>query len=188
MNNYCKPMSPHACAAGWMLALVLSLASTLSTAHDYAVGDIEIVHPYAPPTPPGVAMAAGYLEIVNHGHQDDRLMGGKVDFARDVQIHQTVIENDVSRMRQITEGLVIPAGVSVQIEPTGIHLMFADLAEPLVDGERHVATLIFEKAGELKVEFAIEHPGSGTIGGKLQNEMPEGGMPMDGMKMEGMKH
>ena len=179
-------MSLHSCAAGLMLAL--SLVSTHSTAHEYLVGDLEVVHPYAPPTPPGVAMAAGYLEIINHGKEDDRLVGGKVHFAHEVQIHQTVVENDVSRMRQLEGGLVIPAGTSVKIEPMGIHLMFADLAEPLVDGDRQSATLVFEKAGELKVEFAIEHPGSGIMDGMHEDGMKMEGMKMEGMKMEGMKN
>ena len=180
MKNYLKPIFLQSFAAGLLLAL--SLEATPSMAHQYVAGDIEVVHPYAPPTPPGVAMAAGYMEIVNHGKEDDRLIGGKVDFAHDVQIHQTVVENDVSRMRQLKDGLVIPAGSSVKIEPMGIHLMFANLMEPLVDGDRQSATLYFEKAGELEVEFAIEHAGSDAV-----HDMQEGGMKMEGMKMEGMK-
>lgn len=176
MKNLMKPISLCSCAASLMLAL--SLLPTTSIAHEYVLGDIEVVHPYAPPTPPGVPMAAGYLEIVNHGKQDDRLMGGKVGFAHEVQIHQTVVENDVSRMRELEGGLVVPAGSSVKIEPMGIHLMFAGLAEPLVEGDRQSATLYFEKAGEIEVEFAVEHPVNGTV-----HEEQEGGM-----KMEGMKH
>ena len=170
-----------ACAAGLMLAL--SSISIPSIAHEYVLGDIEVVHPYAPPTPPGVAMAAGYLEIINHGKQDDRLIGGKVYFAHEVQIHQTVIENDVSRMRQLEGGLVLPAGTTVKIEPMGIHLMFADLAEPLVEGDSQSATLYFENAGELTVEFPIEHPDSEDRDG-----MHEDAMNMDDTAMKGMKH
>ena len=181
MKNLMKPISPYLSAAALILAL--SLVSATSIAHEYVLGDIELVHPYAPPTPPGVAMAAGYVEIVNHGKQDDRLMGGKVDFAHEVQIHQTIVENDVSRMRELEGGLVIPAGSSVKIEPMGIHRMFADLADPLIEGDRQSVTLYFEKAGEIEVEFAIEHP----IGDAMHGEQ-EGGMKMDGMEMEGMKH
>lgn len=166
----------RSCAAGVLLTLSLVAAPCL--AQEYSVGDIEVRHPYAPPTPPGVATAAAYLEIVNHGNQADRLTGGKVYFAHAVQIHQTVVEDDVSRMRQLEEGVVIPAGATVKIEPMGIHLMFTDLAEPLLEGDHQSATLYFEKAGELKFEFAIEHAGSGTM-----DEMHG-----DGMKMDGMKH
>ncbi len=171
MKNTMKPISLHSCAASLILAL--SLVSTATIAHEYVLGDIEVVHPYAPPTPPGVAMAAGYLEIVNHGKQDDRLIGGKVYFAHEVQIHQTVVENDVSRMRELEGGLVIPAGSTVKVEPMGIHIMFAGLAEPLVEGDRQSATLYFEKAGELEVEFAIEHPDSDAM-----HEMQGGGMKL----------
>ncbi len=181
MKNILKPIVLQSCAAALLLAL--SLKATPSLAHQYVVGDIEVMHPYAPPTPPGAAMAAGYMEIVNHGKEDDRLIGGKVYFAHDVQIHQTVVENDVSRMRLLEGGLVIPAGTSVKIAPMGIHIMFADLVETLVEGDSQSATLFFEKAGELKVEFVIEHPSTDAMDG-----MHEDGMEMEGMKMEGMKH
>ena len=176
MKNLMKPISHYLSATGLILALCL--VATTSMAHEYVLGDIEVKHPYAPPTPPGVAMAAGYMEIVNHGKQDDRLVGGKVYFAGEVQIHQTIVENEVSRMRELEGGLVLPAGSSVKIEPMGIHLMFADLAEPLIEGEPRSVTLYFERAGEIEVEFAIEHPESDAMHGKQA----------DGMKMEGMKH
>lgn len=155
MINYLSTGRVRTCLTAGLLAL-----ATLSVpvmAHEYRAGDIEVVHPFAPPTPPGAPMAAGYLEIINHGKQDERLLGGKVTFAHELQLHETTVEGDVSRMRQITDGLVIPAGSTVKFQPMGKHLMFTDLAEPLVDGDRKTATLSFENAGELEVEFAIEH-------------------------------
>lgn len=178
MKKLLNPPSLHSYAAS--VLLTLSLVSMPSIAHEYSVGAIEVVHPYAPPTPPGVAMAAGYLEIVNHGDQDDRLIGGEVYFAQELQIHQTVIENDVSRMRELKQGLVIPAGSTVKIEPMGIHLMFAKLAEPLIAGEGQSATLLFEKAGELEIEFAIVHSGSSAM-----DVMHKEGMTMDSLEMDG---
>lgn len=181
MKNYLSSRSVRTSIVGALLAL-----STLATpvmAHEYRVGDIEVVHPFAPPTPPGVAMAAGYLEIINHGEQDERLVGGAVDFAEELQIHETTVEGDVSRMRQLTEGLVIPAGATVKFQPMGKHLMFTQLAEPLVEGERMSATLSFETAGDLQVEFAIEHPDSDAM--KMDHgDMDHGDMNMDSMKKD----
>lgn len=176
-------LSPLSCAAAALVAL--SLLSTQSMAHEYKVGDIEVVHPYAPPTPPGAGMAAGYVEIINHGDQDDRLMSGKVFFAHELQIHQTEVVDDVSRMRQVEGGLLIPAGATVKLEPLGTHIMFTDLSEPLVEAGRHVATLTFEKAGDVEVEFSIEHPNS-----EAMQEMHGDDMKMDDedSEMKSMKH
>ena len=190
MKSYLNSLTLRSGVASLLLAL--SVISSPSMAHAYTVGDIEVDHPYAPPTPPGVAMAAGYMLITNHGDQDDRLIGGKVYFAHELQIHQTVVVDDVSRMRRLEEGLLIPAGATVKVEPMGIHIMFVDLAEPLVEGDRQPVTLYFEKAGELDVEFAIEHPGSGAMDNmhgehmKMdKTEMKE--MEVDAMKMDEMK-
>jgi len=166
------------CLTGAMMALTTLTAPAM--AHEYRVGDMEVMHPYAPPTPPGAPMAAGYLEIINHGDQDERLLGGKVNFAHELQLHETTVEDDVSRMRQITEGLVIPAGATVTFQPMGKHLMFVDLAEPLVDGDRQDATLFFEHAGELEVEFAIEHADA--------ESMDHGAMNHKEMNHEDMNH
>ncbi len=175
------PSSVHgvrACLASAVMALTTLTAPAM--AHEYRVGDIEVMHPYAPPTPPGAPMAAGYLEIINHGDQDERLLGGSVTFAHELQVHETTVEDDVSRMRQITDGLVIPAGATVTFQPMGKHLMFVDLAEPLVDGDRKNATLSFEQAGELDVEFAIEHADA--------ESMDHGDMNHKEMNHEDMSH
>lgn len=171
--------------------LMLASIGAPAFAHEYRAGDIEVIHPIAPPTPPGAPMAAGYLEIVNHGDQDDRLLGGSVYFAHELQLHETTVEGDVSRMRQLTEGLVIPAGETVRFQPMGKHLMFTELAEPLVEGTRQSATLSFEKAGDLVVEFAVEQPESGGM--ESMDSMDHGEMEHDNMnhgEMEqgNMKH
>lgn len=158
-------------------AVLLLMAACLpmgAVAHEYQAGSIEVDHPYAPPTPPGVARGAGYMTIINQGEQDDRLLGGQVWFAHELEIHETTVEGDVSRMRELTDGLVIPAGGSVTLEPMGKHLMFIDMAEPLVEGTRQKGTLEFEHAGSVAVEFAIE--------------FVEGGMDHDHMQHGDMKH
>ncbi len=181
MINYLSTGRVRTCLTAGLLALVTVAGPVM--AHEYRAGDIEVVHPFAPPTPPGAPMAAGYLEIINHGQQDERLLGGKVTFAHELQLHETTVEGDVSRMRQITDGLVIPAGSTVKFQPMGKHLMFTDLAEPLVDGERKAATLSFENAGELEVEFAIEHAETGSMD---HDNMDHGEMDHGDMKEEEM--
>jgi len=190
MKTYSRPQLVRTGLVAALLALTAVVAPVM--AHEYRVGDIEVIHPYAPPTPPGAPMAAGYLEIINHGTQDDRLVGGKVTFAHELQMHETTVEGDVSRMRQIEGGMLIPAGSTVKFEPLGKHLMFTDLAEPLVDGDRQSAVLTFEQAGDLEVEFAIEHAETGATDhenmdhGKMDHgDMNHGDMAKDGtMKKE----
>ena len=50
----------------------------------------------------------------------------------------------------------MPPGATVTLAPQGTHVMFMGLDAPLVEGERVPAVLVFEKAGEVAVEFAVE--------------------------------
>lgn len=125
-------------------------------AHDYKVGPIEIEHPYARATMPGAPVSGGYMVIRNTGTEADRLIAGSVDFAGKVEIHEMKMDGDVMKMREIAGGLEIPAGGEVVLKPGGYHVMFMQLGEQLKEGESRKATLTFEKAGSVDVEFAVE--------------------------------
>ena len=58
-------------------------------------------------------------------------------------------------MRPLADGLAIPAGESVVLEPGGYHIMLIGLTGDLNAGESFTLTLTFEKAGEVTVEAII---------------------------------
>lgn len=79
--------------------------------------DLRITRPL-----PGTSMSAGYFTLQNNG--DSELVVTAIDspqFSR-VDMHETVIENDVSRMRAVDE-LRVAAGERVRFQPGGRHLM-----------------------------------------------------------------
>jgi len=137
------------------LAVSLSIA-TSAFAHEYKVGDLEIIHPYARATQPNAPVSGGYMTIKNTGTEADHLIGGAADFAGMVQIHEMKMENDVMKMREIEGGLEIPAGGEVVLKPGGYHVMFMKLKEQLQAGETRKTTLQFEKAGPVDIEFNVE--------------------------------
>jgi len=63
-------------------------------------------------------------------------------------------------MRQLTDGLPIPAQGSVSLEPASYHLMFLDLKRPLKEGETFSGTLAFAKAGTVEVTFEVRGTGA----------------------------
>lgn len=139
----------------------LGFGAGAAVAHEYKAGDLEIVHPWARATLKGSTVADGFMKIINHGSTSDRLLSVSVEFAKTGQIHEMKMEGDVMKMQELTEGLEIPAGGTVELKPKSMHLMFVGVTEELmpdtvVDGE-----LTFEKAGKVKIEFAIEPAGSG---------------------------
>ncbi|MEM1364597.1 MAG: copper chaperone PCu(A)C [Pseudomonadota bacterium] len=128
----------------------------MAMAHDYKVGDLTIDHPVARATPPNGRVAGGYMTIRNAGSTDDLLLGGAAAYAGDVEVHTMTMDGDVMKMRELTDGLPIPAGGEVKLRPGGLHVMFMDLAEPLADGEKREAVLRFRDAGEVTVTFNVE--------------------------------
>lgn len=142
------------------LAAACVLAAGAALAHGYKAGELEIGHPWSRATAPGAPVAGGYMTITNTGAEADRLVGGSAPFAGRVEIHEMTMQDDVMRMRELEGGLEIAPGETVELRPGGFHVMFMDLKEPLVEGESVPATLVFEKAGTVEVEFAIESMGA----------------------------
>jgi periplasmic copper chaperone A len=66
------------------------------------------------------------------------------------------------QMRELTEGLAIPAQGSVTFEPASYHLMFEGLKRPLKEGETFSGTLTFEKAGTVSVTFDVKGLGASS--------------------------
>ncbi len=139
-----------------LLAALALLAATPAFAHDITFGALELNGPFARATLPNAPVAGGFLTIVNTGSEDDRLVSASADIARETQIHEMAMEGDVMKMRELPDGIVIPAGGSVVLEPGGYHLMMMGLTGALVEGETVPVTLTFEKAGAVTVDLHIE--------------------------------
>lgn len=139
----------------YALALGLLALSSLASAHELKIGDLEIEHPYSKAMIPGAKVAGGYMTITNHGTLPDRLVSASTTFAGMTQIHEMKVENDIMTMKEIPGGLEIPPGQTVELKPGGLHIMFMNVAQASKEGDRIKATLTFEKAGQVDVEFAV---------------------------------
>lgn len=126
------------------------------------VGDLEISGAFTRATLPNQPVGGGYVTITNTGDTEERLIGGTAGFAGEVQVHEMAMVDDVMNMRQLGEGLAIPAGETVTLEPGGYHLMFMGMQEALVEGQTATVTLEFERAGSVEVTFAIAAAGART--------------------------
>ena len=146
------------------VAVLIFLAST-SFAHEYNIGSLHIGHPWSRATPKGANVAAGYLVIDNKGAASDRLIGGSSEISGRFEIHEMSMTGGVMKMRPLEKGIEIAPGKSVKLEPGGYHLMFIGLKQSPVEGSRFKGTLIFEKAGKVDVEFAVEGMGEKGQGG-----------------------
>ena len=100
---------------------------------------------------PAVALA--------RGDEPDRLIGGSTDRAGRVEIHETVMDGDIARMREV-DAIALPAQSKTPLRHgQRYHLMLVDLKQPLVDGERFDLTLRFERNGVTTVKVWVQRPG-----------------------------
>jgi hypothetical protein len=142
------------------LALLLLLACIPGAlAHEFKVGDLEVGHPWSRATPPGAKVAGGYFSVTNNGSSPDRLLSISTEIADKAELHEMGVKDGVMTMRPVSGGLEIPAGGKIALKPGGYHLMFIGLKRQPKQGEKFPATLTFEKAGSVTVEFAVESMG-----------------------------
>lgn len=130
-----------------MIALVL-LAACGSPKPPLVASEVEITPPM-----PGRMMSAGYLVLTNNTDEAIVIDGVTSPQFGVVEIHQTILENGISRMRQIEE-LVVPARGSVALERGGKHLMLMQ-----AQGVNETVTLLLLSDGA--PILTIEHPYAG---------------------------
>jgi copper(I)-binding protein len=122
------------------------------------------------------------MTITNKGAASDRVTCVADDASAQCQIHSMTMEGGVMKMRPVEGGLEIKPGESVMLKPGGYHVMFRELKHPLVQGQSIKATLKFERAGTVDVDYPVlsvgaAAPDAASGGGTMQGS---GGMKMQG--------
>lgn len=133
--------------------------ATAAVSHEYKAGTVTVSHPWARATPPGAKVGAAYFVAEASKAGGDTLIGAKADVAGRVELHTHIEEKGVAKMRQV-EKVDVAAGKSLVFQPSGYHVMLMDLKAPLKEGDILPLTLVFAKAGEIKVEATIEKIGA----------------------------
>lgn len=119
-----------------------------------AVPTLRVDHARITDAPPTAPMRVGYFDLHNDGDQAIRITGAdSADFAR-VEMHQTVFEQGVARMRALPEVLV-PAHGSFTFAPGAAHLMLIAPTRPLAAGDRVRLNLISASGEQLEIELPV---------------------------------
>ena len=147
--------------------LVLSWTASAS-AQDYKLGALEIATPWTRATPATAKSGGGFVTITNKGTSPDRLIAARSQASLKVEIHEMKMDGQVMRMRELANGLEIPAGATVTLKPGSFHIMFMELKSPLTKDAKVPATLVFEKAGSIDVDFKVEAIGAAGGGHQMR--------------------
>ncbi len=148
------------CAALLACASLPLLPASSGYAHDFRAGEIAIGHPWTRAVGASAPTAAGYMVLRNEGAVVDRLIAAGTPMARAIETHQMSMTDGIMRMRPLPDGILLPPGQTVRLEPGGLHLMLIGPMGGLAQGTRVPVTLRFERAGEITVELAVEAAGA----------------------------
>ena len=143
-----------------LVATSLVLIASVANAKDYKAGALEVDSPWSRAIPNGATVAAGYMTIRNTGTTPDRLVSASTPIASMIMIHEMTMDNGVMKMRMVTDGLEIEPGATVELKPNSSHLMIMNVKQPIKKGKPFAATLTFEKAGTVDIEFSVEATGA----------------------------
>ena len=162
-----------------MRVLVAGLAALLALAGQAVAEDsgIQVEQPWARATPGSVKTGAVYFTIENKGAAPDRLLSLSSPVAGSATLHEMQMEGNIMKMRPLGSVTIAP-GKSIELKPSGNHVMLEGLKQPLKEGEHFPLTLNFEKAGPQQVEVAV-----GKVGA-----MGPPGTAMDRGAMDHMDH
>ena len=156
-------LKPLVIAGCLLVSLLIPGAAAAQT------GQVEIKDAWARATPGKAENGAAYLTIETPA--PDKLVAVSSPAARKTTLHTMTMDGGVMKMRPL-DGLDVPANQPVTLKPGSIHIMLQGLNEPLQAGKSFPLTLTFEKAGERKVEVAVEKPGAMGPEGHAGMQMP----------------
>jgi periplasmic copper chaperone A len=138
----------------------LPLVALLAPASAYADG-ITVEHAWSRPALAG-RVGVAYFTVTDSG-APDRLTGVTSPLAKQAELHETVTEGNIKKMRPVV-GIAVAADKPLLFAPGGYHVMLTGLTQTLKLGETFPLTLTFEHAGAITVTVQVEAGAHGSEG------------------------
>ncbi|WP_363348066.1 copper chaperone PCu(A)C [Methylocystis echinoides] len=121
-------------------------------AHEYDVGKLKVEHPWLRAPADGEKNASFYAFLHNAGDTPDKLVAVKVE-----KFGKAVVHGDAKNL-ELETPVVLPPKSKVTLAPGGVYVALLDAKKHLEIGWGLEMTLVFEKAGEVVVDAAIDAP------------------------------
>ncbi len=134
--------------------LTLLLASLLVSS---AWGqNVSVQSAWARATVQGQKATGAFMTLTSK--TDTKLVGVSTSVAGVAEVHEMKMDNNVMQMRALPDGLPLPAGKAVALQPGGFHVMLMDLKLPLQKDTTIPMTLRFKDAKGLQSSLDIKVP------------------------------
>ena len=133
------------------IALGLSLLGLAA----HASAQVQVSDAWARATVPGQHSSGAFMTLT--ADSDSKLLSVATPVAKDVQIHEMTMKNDVMSMGPV-KFVELPAGKAVKLDPNGYHVMLMGLSAQLKEGETVPLTLTVENAKGEKETLEVKAP------------------------------
>ncbi len=97
--------------------------------------NIVISDAYVRAVPPNLKSSASFMKITNNSNKSISLMSVDSDIAKDIELHEHIMNNGMMKMQQVTH-INIPANSTIVLKPGGLHVMLIGLNKKLKVGDK----------------------------------------------------
>ncbi len=152
---------PTLSRAGTELALFLVavIACGGCSAEGDTPGYLEVDNAWSRPVAVAQAPSVGvvYLALRNGTFRERRLVGLETPVASRTEIHETRMEGDIARMREVVS-VRLPPGETVELRPGGVHGMLIGVTRDLAPGDRFPLLVLFAGGDSLSTTVEVRRP------------------------------
>ncbi|MDD1967054.1 copper chaperone PCu(A)C [Pseudomonas putida] len=133
-----------------VLAFSLLLGASVS-----AMAQTRVDDAWVRTTVQGQPTSGAFMRIT--ADTDSKLLSVSSPVAKDVQIHQMSMTDDVMRMGPV-DSVALPAGKAVSLDPDGYHVMLMGLTGAIREGDQVPLTLTIENDKGVREEVQVTAP------------------------------
>lgn len=129
-----------------------TIAAMLLTAACAPSEPLTVTNAWLRPPAPGLAVAAGYFDIVNHAKTPVDLVGARSDMAASIEMHTESGDGQMMQMRQLDKVTLAPQQ-TVSFGPGAMHLMLFKFTG--ATSKQIPITLLFSDGSQRTVAFDV---------------------------------
>jgi copper(I)-binding protein len=138
-----------------LITIILGLSTAIAFAYSAFASSINISNQWLRANKASSFNTAAYMDITNNSNTDDALIAVKTTLSDTTEIHDMHQTNGISHMVKV-EKIDIPAHTTIHLMPGSLHIMLKGIRNPLTAGQEAELTLVFTKAGEIKIKLPVK--------------------------------
>ena len=126
------------------------------------VPSVEVSDAWARATTSSARVGGAFMTLKAVGGAD-RVMSVSSPVAEKIELHETINDGGVMKMREVLQ-LALSPGQPIVLKPGSYHIMLIGLKRPLNRGESFPLTVTFEKAPPVTATVTVQAAGASAPG------------------------